>query len=185
MGGKAIHGPVAQGDQTPLKAVYLEWSKHMSGYPNGLDTSADIDGDLTAQELLDKNPDTFWKKYKESGEDWNFTAQLLLASSYGMMQAMYDTALTRMVKAGIEVKHPANDSREKVKDAVPIEKLFDPDFSVQVGSGYLKVLYNENNKDWLTALEHYNGSGKDAKIYADKVFKHWDNGNGMFKIITQ
>ena len=181
IGGTAIHGPVESGDQVPEKSVYLGWSRHMGGYPNGLDTSADTDGNLTAQELLDKNPDRFWLQYKDSGENWNFTAQLLLASSYGILQAMYDTALTRMVAAGIETKRPADDPKEKPHDATEITDLFDPEMSVKIGAKYLKLKYDENGHNWFEALRLYNG----ADSYATAVIKNWNNGNGIFKEVTE
>ena len=74
-GTNGVGETIPQGDQAPSKKTVLEWSTHMSGYPNGLDTSADTDGELTAQELLDKNPDRYWKAGKATNEDWNFTAQ--------------------------------------------------------------------------------------------------------------
>ena len=181
IGGTAIHGIVDQGDQVPEKSVYLGWSTHMGGHPNGLDTSGDKDGNLTAQELLDKNPDKYWLKYRIKGSDWNFTAQLLLASSYRILQTLYDTALTRMVAVGIETKHPANDPTERARDAKPIVDLFDPEVSINIGAKYLKLQHDLNNNDWGKALTRYNGS----EDYARAVIKKWNNGNGIFKEITE
>ncbi|MEO8637829.1 MAG: transglutaminase domain-containing protein [Candidatus Taylorbacteria bacterium] len=185
VGGTAIHGSVEQGDQVPSKSQYLEWSKRMSGYQDGFDISADEDGNLTAQELLDKNPDRFWVLYKDPGEDWNFTAQLLLASSYGILQAMYETALTRLVLADLEKRRPATDPAEKPQDAVPIINLFDPDLSIKIGANYLKIKYNINDEDWWSALRDYNGGGKGAESYADAVISRWNNKEGIFKEIIE
>ncbi len=46
-----------------------------------------------------------------------------------------------MIALGLEVNRPADDPNEQPRDAVPIEKLFDPDFSVKIGAGYLKNRY--------------------------------------------
>ncbi|MEK7621837.1 MAG: hypothetical protein AAB415_01530, partial [Patescibacteria group bacterium] len=185
IGGTALHGTVEQGDQLPSQDVYFGWSRHMSGYPNGLDTSGDTDGNLTAQELLNKNPDRVWIRYKDPGENWNFTAQLVVASSYGVLQAMYETALTRMVRLNLEKKRSANHPDERPQDAVPVTQLFDPDFSIKVGAGYLKLQYDENGHDWWTALRKYNGVGRGAENYADAVILKWNNGNGIFKEIIE
>ena len=184
IGGTARHGTVEQGDQVPPKSEYFGWSRHMSGYPRGLDTSADNNNDLTAQELLDNNQDPYWIKYKDEEEDWNFTAQLVLASSYGILQTMYDTALTRMVVLGIETKRPANHENERARDGKSITDLFNPDFSVKIGAGYLKLKYDELG-NWEDALATYNGKGQPARDYASAVMKKWNNGDGIFKEVIK
>ena len=180
IGGTTIHGVVEPGDQVPPKSEYLGWSFHMSGYEKtGLiiphnDTP-------TAQQLYEYFQDPAWIKYRGANQDWNFTPQLLLASSYGILQALYETALNRMVAVELETKRLANDPNERPHDAKPITDLFNPEQSINIGAKYLKKKYDENGKDWWTALKLYNG----ASSYADAVIQKWNNGNGIFKVVIQ
>ncbi len=169
IGGTADHGSVTAGNQIP--SDYLEYSKHTSGYPNGLNLTGKEDGNLTAQELLDNNNDYFWKKYKGAGEDWSFTAQLLLASSYGLGQLMYDTAKVR-----------GFDTTPSTGLARPITDLFNPEVSIDLSAKRLANAYSTSH-DWLAALNSYNGGGDPS--YAPAVYDRWNNGNGDFQLIVK
>lgn len=168
IGGTAIHGAVAAGAQLPPYSDYIKWSYHTSGYTkSGYDLSGNVDSNLTAQELLNKNPDKFWVKYKGIGEDWNFTAQLLLASSYGLAQVLYETALVR----GFEPSSSGS--------ARPITDLFKARDSIELSAKHLKNRYVAEG-NWYDALVSYNGSTS----YADVVYERWQNGEGEFKLIV-
>jgi hypothetical protein len=176
IGGQARHGTVPQGVQVPPKSEYLSWSRYMSGYRNGLNVNDGGDGNLTAQELLDNNQDKFWKTYKGPTENWDFTAQLLLASSYGLGQVMYNTALTR-----------GFDTTSSNERARPITDLFDPEVGIRLTASYLVDKYSGN---WFNAVFLYNGahddpdpSVYDSVHYAEEVMKRWNNGNGSFKLL--
>jgi hypothetical protein len=165
----------------PSKSEYDEWAFHMSGHSK---TGLSVPGksNPTAQDLLDYFEDPFWEKGKDLDENWDFTPQLVLASSYGILQAMYDTALTRLVVAGLEVKRSVNNPNEKPQDAFPITDLFDPEISIKIGANYLKIQYDANGGNWRTALKIYNGG---SESYANAVMTKWNNGNGIFKEIIE
>ncbi|MFZ2522501.1 MAG: transglutaminase domain-containing protein [Minisyncoccia bacterium] len=184
IGGTALHGSVTQGNQAPSVSEYREWGFHMGGHSK---TGLVVPGTdkPTAQQLLERYQDGNWIKYKGPSEDWNFTAQLLLASSYGMLQAMYETALTRMVTLGLETKVTGGGAQSVPEANVPIQQLFNADFSVKIGAGYLKHQYDSNNQNWFEALKAYNGGGPAAEQYATEVLDRWNSGNGMFKEIIE
>lgn len=170
IGGTAIHGSVSHGGQVPSYSEYIKWSQHTSGYiGSGFDLSGNIDNNLTAQDLYLKNKDKFWQLYKGEGEDWNFTAQLLLASSYGLAQVMYDTALLR----GFEPNSSGS--------ARPITDLFKARASIELSAKHLHTKYSQFG-NWTDTLLAYNGGGNVE--YATSVMNRWNNGNGDFKLIV-
>jgi hypothetical protein len=168
IGGHLLNDiPVEKGDQLPNN--YKDWSRYTSGGPLKF-TSLNP----TAQELVNNNPKMGWTNrtpcWVGSGSPWNFTAQLVLAASYGLTQVLYETAINR----GFDVRVDNGQS------AVSIEKLFDPKVIIDLSAKHLKKQYTTYG-NWPQALESYNNSA----LYATEVMKRWDNGEGNFKLIVK
>lgn len=145
-------------------------------------TDTDGDGDLTADELVANNPRQGWS----DRADWNFTAQLTLAASYGLGQIMYETALVRGFDNRFE---PDKDDGRPARD---IYELFKADVSIDLSADYLKEQYDKHGQDWWWALYWYNGAYDnpdpeeyDSEDYANDVMQRWNNGNGIYKLITE
>jgi len=161
--GKDTRGrTIPKGSQLPSN--YLAIARDYSFLSlNTTDTNGD--GNLTAAELVANNPRQGWY----SRPDWNFTAQLVLASSYGLGQILYETAIGRGFDTRTESGKPARD----------VYDLFKPDVSIDLSASYLKGCYNSNQQNWKNALVCYNGSQK----YADDVSSTWES--GVYKLITE
>ena len=163
---------IPPGDQLPSN--YLSVAQGYSFLPLDL-TDTIKDKDLTAAELVANNPKQNW----ESRPDWNFTAQLVLAASYGLGQVMYETALVR----GFDTTDTAQPARD-------VHELFEPEVSIDLSAKHLKKKYDENGQDWWQALFYYNGgfinpdpNKPDSEDYADSVMKTWTS--GIYKLITE
>ena len=111
------------------------------------------DDTITAQEVKDGNPTRSWTFLPPT---LDYTAQLLLASSYGLMQVLYETARWN------------NFEGDTVSPARHIEELFDPKTNIQMGVRVLNFFYQNNvtnHPDWTyeqkikDALLNYNGGG--------------------------
>ena len=173
IGGYVVTGEtVQQGDQVP--SGYCYWSVTTAAgplkFPNdkceGVKAAQLIDIDLNSRQRWPSRP------------NWNFTAQLVLASSYGLCQTLYETAVNR----GFDTR------TESGKPARPVEQLFDPEVSIDLGAKYLASKYSG---DWRLALFNYNGAYEssepaeyDSWDYADDIMKLWNNGNGIYKEIN-
>ena len=163
-------GGVSVENGAQLPNGYKTWSQYTSGGPLKFDSSSNP----TAQELVTKNPAMGWTNrtpcWVGAGSPWNFTAQLVLAASYGLGQVMYETAINR----GFDSRTGANQS------AIPVEKLFEPKVSIDLSAKHLKKAYDKYG-NWPKALEDYNSDPD----YAPAVLKRWNNGGGVFKLIVK
>jgi len=147
--GKDTRGrTISKGNQLPSN--YLAIARDYSFLSlNTTDTNGD--GNLTAAELVANNPKQGW----EQRPDWNFTAQLALASSYGLTQLLYETA-----------RWNGLDNTSEGQSAENIYNLFKPEVSIEIGAHYLKYLYGANGSNWLEALRGWNaGEGYAEKVY--------------------
>ena len=122
----------------------------------------------TAQDVINKNPKRDWTYIPK---DTNYTAQLILASSYGLMQLLYDTARW-------------NGFENKTSPARHVEDLFKPEVNIKVGTNKLSFDYKNTvlkYPDWSQeqkikeTLRKYNGSGPDAIKYSEKVFERYQS----------
>ena len=187
IGGKNIVGEtINHGLQVPND--YLTWSKYTAG---GLLIITDKDGnknDITAAELVCNNPKQNWLSYikkgrftdaeldcKNSKSIWNFTAQLVLASSYGLGQTLYETAVNR----GFDDR-----TYKGQNPARPVTDLFIPEVSLDLSAKHLAQAYKKfkdknmsENEKWGIALEEYNRD----PVYIKTVLDRWNNGNGVYK----
>jgi len=169
---------ISPGDQVP--SDYCYWSEMTSGGMLHFPTStgcSNATANVTAVDLVALNPKQKWT----AKPNWDFTAQLVLASSYGLCQTMYETAIVR----GFDTR------TENGKPARPVKDLFDPEVSVELGASYLKKMYGIY-EDWWSALKYYNGGyvdpnnkNFDSEDYADAIIKTWNNGNGIYKEINE
>ena len=169
--GKVVTGEsIPPGNQVP--SGYCYWSSNTAAGPLKFPNNK-CEG-VTAADLVALNPNQDWPQRP----NWNFTAQLVLAASYGLGQTMYETAVNR----GFDTR------TESGKPARPVEDLFNPEVSIDLSAGYLKRQYQG---DWRLALFAYNGSYEspypeefDSWDYADAIMKFWNNGNGVYKQIN-
>jgi len=172
LAGHVVTGQaIPRGDQVSFGYCY--WSEYTGAGP--LNFPATGCAGVTAADLVSLNPNQRWP----GRPNWNFTAQLILAASYGLTQTLYETAVNR----GFDTRADGGQS------AQPVEKLFEPDVSVALGARELKKQYNIYG-DWWNALKFYNGgfvsidpTVRDSEDYADAVVDIWKNGNGIYKPI--
>jgi len=170
IGGYVVTGElIPQGDQVP--ADYCLWSVHTSG--GKLEFPDNKCEGVTAAELVALNPEQNWS----DRDDWNFTAQLVLAASYGLGQTMYETAVNR----GFDTRDDNGQPARSVK------QLFDPKVSIELAASYLKKMYDDHGNNWGDALFAYNGAYEssdpekyDSWDYADAIMRFWNNGNGTY-----
>ncbi|MEK7539079.1 MAG: hypothetical protein AAB595_00335 [Patescibacteria group bacterium] len=173
--GKNLVGEIIPpGNQVP--SDYLDWSINMGGGKLNLKTTQS-NGHVLASEIYANNPNRRW--YARSS--FNFTAQLILAASYGLTQTLYEVAVNRKF-----------DTRGgNGTEAVPIESLFDPSVSINLGAKHIAEIYTPA-KDWWQTFYEYNGAYNDpdpkkydSVDYADAVTNRWKNGQGDFKLILK
>ncbi len=160
---------IKQGDQVP--SDYLTWSEYTAA-----GKLKDASLGVTAAKLVASNPHQGWP----SRPNWDFTAQLVLAASYGLGQTLYETAVNRGFDTRIDTGKPA----------VPVENLFEPKVSVELGAKSLKKEYDRWG-NWADALFWYNGGRDnpdpaifDSRDYANAITTRWNNGNGIYKQVT-
>lgn len=173
IGGHVVTGEsILQGNQVPNG--YCNWSYTTAAgklkFPNNK-----CEG-VTTTDLVALNPRQNWS----NRSNWNFTAQLVLAASYGLGQTMYETAVNRGFDTRTDNGQPAR----------PVEHLFDPEISIDLTAKHLKKMYGIHG-DWWNALKYYNGGYVDpdneefdSEDYADAILKTWNNSNGIYKEIN-
>ena len=171
IGGHVLTGEsVQQGHQIP--SGYCTWSEHTAAGKLKFPDSGCLG--VTATALVALNPNQGWY----SRPNWNFTAQLVLAASYGLGQTLYETAVNR----GFDTR------ADNGQPAIQVEQLFDPAVSIELATRNLKKEYDRHGNNWGDALFYYNGgydnpdpSIRDSRNYADDIMKLWNNGNGVYK----
>lgn len=127
------------------ESIYLRLGR--DGSPNLTVSNSD-----TAQEVVTNNPRRDWTSLPP---DPDYTAQFILASSYGLMQTLFETARWNgFERASSPARH--------------VENLFTPSVNVGVGVRTLKFYYDKSVVDHPTwsyeqnikqALLDYNGGG--------------------------
>lgn len=173
--GKNLVGEtISQGKQVP--SDYLQFSTNMGGGLLNLSTTQS-NGNVLASEVYDNNPGKGWY----SRPNYNFTAQLLLAASYGLTQTLYEVALVR----GYDVRGGSGTQAKQIDD------LFNPSVSIDLGAKHLTDIYTPQ-KGWSTTFFEYNGgfddpdpTKYDSVMYANEIMERWNAGNGVFKPIIQ
>jgi len=135
-----------------LPSNYLDvLEKYSQIHVNITDDDPSDNYGLTVWDLCDHNPNMRWKK-----PSVNFTAQVVVSSSYGLSQVMYPTAVWMNYSGSPH-------------------GLFVPSLIINMGADYLsRYYYNTGNwdSDWDKALLRYNGGGDTS--YPSKV-RQWIN----------
>ncbi|MEW6104321.1 MAG: transglycosylase SLT domain-containing protein, partial [bacterium] len=152
VGGKRVDGTTfPSGDRLPSN--YLEITRVNSSPDVNVENTNPNDGfGLSAWELVDNNPRQKWKRPPN-----NFTAQLVIAASYGLLQVMYPTAV------------------DSEYEGEPYG-LFNPQTIIGFGSGYLRSQWRDTGnwmEDWNGALARYN-AGPNVQQNPDGT---WPNQN--------
>ena len=103
-------------------------------------------------------------------EDRRFTAQFLLAGSYGLTQILYQVAIA--IERGFD-----SDTHDR-----SMYDLFNPEVGIHFGAKHLKSFYDGMaEQNWWWALYFYNGEGPEAEKYANRVYyKIYKQGNGDY-----
>lgn len=113
-------------------------------------------GYYSAWELINANPSQWPNNRPPTTVD--FTAQTTIASSYGLMQIMWPTALNPLKWNGGAGGQP--------------HLLFDPALNIELGVSYDKTNYNDTgnwDQDWEDAIGFYNVYDPN---YANRVLSH-------------
>lgn len=157
-----LNGPYRRGDK--LVADDTVRCTQLYGGAPALD-KLNQDGCISAGEYITYRPTENWGNCTSSG-DW--IAQTTVASSYGLSQIMYTTAVQPGKWNGGNGGNPS--------------RLFDPSLSLQLGARYLRKCFDKDTSGawdsrWRKALARYN-SGYDATDlspsypYADDILAH-------------
>ena len=147
-------GPIARGDSL----VAADTVPAIELYGSAL-KDLDTDGYYSAWEYLETVPGQNWSCSIVPHPD--FVAQTTIASSYGLMQVMWPTAVNPM-----DWNNGFGDNPHK---------LFYPDVALDLGAAYLRTLYDTYKTgnwyvDWRDALARYNGGGSNPNYsYADDI----------------
>jgi hypothetical protein len=173
IGGHVVTGgTIPQGNQIPNGYCY--WSDTTAA--GSLKFPTNNCNGVTATDIVALNPRQGWP----NRPNWNFTAQLVLAASYGLGQTMYETAVNRGFDTRID----------NGQSARPVEQLFDPGVSIDLAAKSLKKEYDDHGNSWSQALFYYNGAydSSDPNVYdsinySNDIIELWNNGNGIYKLI--
>ena len=180
-GYDAQGNPIAQDDQiSTLSTDPLTMASSHTDY--GLNTiDTDKNGTLTVEELWTQNDTVQHWSWFCTLSNKNFTAQVLLAASYGLTQMLYATAVEYDFDSKTEQGKPARNIYELFKEGVSIEmgarKLTNDGKDVPSVNTCIK----DNENDWWVNLRNYNGGpgsadNPKAKKYATEVCGYYNSG---------
>ncbi len=124
LGGHNVPGETfINGDQVSDMSTSIFMRHREDAFPKL--NIANTNSNPTAQEIVKANPNRDWTSLPPN---LNYTAQLILASSYGLMQILYETARWNGFE---DVSSPAR----------PVEDLFIPSVNIKVGVHTLNFYY--------------------------------------------